>query len=327
MQMGLLRRFARRSRLVWLALVGVGVFAIVWKSLALAGWERKQTRSGFQFRHTDWCDTLVNHGFWTNTAASSCGTLTRAAATCGGDTTYQWQWDPPALKCGAQRVAKAQLRSMFRNKWLVVAGDSIGRFFFAALLRLLSDTDEQKIVYGHQDFEYMLPGKIKASFLWAPYAENLTSHLYGWRNVTSPPHFVVLSSGLWHMLHITDADDFVHRTENLKKAALALTESQPPAWRAPLLAMFSITEVYPPRLKTDEKRQHLTLALVDAYNEIIGDSGILAPAGPVFLIDVHRLTKGCGPTCTLDGLHYSNTTYDAAVQILANNLRLSHHVL
>lgn len=154
--------------------------------------------------------------------------------------------------------------------------------------------------------------------------------------MTSPPHFVVLSSGLWHMLHITDADDFVHRTENLKKAALALTESQPPvglprltflvqgkgcrpcsglracpnkvmltcqngqvcpslfaqAWRAPLLAMFSITEVYPPRLKTDEKRQHLTLALVDAYNEIIGDSGILAPAGPVFLIDVHRLTKG-----------------------------------
>ena len=70
----------------------------------------------------------------------SCGALTRAAATCGSNTTYHWLWDPPALKCGAQRVSKSQMRKMFRGKWLVVAGDSIGRFFFAALLRLLSDS-------------------------------------------------------------------------------------------------------------------------------------------------------------------------------------------
>ena len=29
---------------------------------------------------------------------------------------------------------------------------------------------------------------------------------------------------------------------------------------------------------------------------------------------------GCGPSCTHDGLHYSNATYDAAFQIWANNL-------
>ena len=56
--------------------------------------------------------------------------------------------------------------------------------------------------------------------------------------------------------------------------------------------MFSITEVYPPRLKTDEKREHLTLASVDAYNEAVAESGILSPKGPVYLIDIHRLTLG-----------------------------------
>ena len=58
------------------------------------------------------------------------------------------------------------------------------------------------------------------------------------------------------------------------------------------MSFFSISEIYPPRLKTEEKRQHLTLASVDAYNEAIAESGILVPSGPLHLIDIHRLTKG-----------------------------------
>ena len=34
-------------------------------------------------------------------------------------------------------------------------------------------------------------------------------------------------------------------------------------------------------------------------------------------------SAGCGPACTHDGLHYSNATYDAAMQIWANHLLLS----
>ena len=29
---------------------------------------------------------------------------------------------------------------------------------------------------------------------------------------------------------------------------------------------------------------------------------------------------GCGPECTHDGLHYSNATYDAALQVWMNSL-------
>ena len=38
----------------------------------------------------------------------------------------------------------------------------------------------QQVVYGHRDFEYMLPDNIKATFIWAPYAANLTSVYTNW---------------------------------------------------------------------------------------------------------------------------------------------------
>jgi len=50
-----------------------------------------------------------------------------------------WQWSAEALRCGASRQEAAALRAVLAHRWVVVAGDSIGRFFFAALLRLLSN--------------------------------------------------------------------------------------------------------------------------------------------------------------------------------------------
>lgn len=33
--------------------------------------------------------------------------------------------------------------------------------------------------------------------------------------------------------------------------------------------------------------------------------------------------SGCGASCTEDGIHYSNSTHDAALQIWANSLEMS----
>ena len=44
-------------------------------------------------------------------------------------------------------------------------------------------TDEQ-IVVGHQDFEYTLPGNVRLSFVWAPYAVNITTILSNWYTQT-----------------------------------------------------------------------------------------------------------------------------------------------
>ena len=56
--------------------------------------------------------------------------------------------------------------------------------------------------------------------------------------------------------------------------------------------MLSITEVFPPKLKSDEKRQMLTLQQVSKYNHGLINSKLLLPGGLFSLIDMHRLTKG-----------------------------------
>lgn len=40
--------------------------------------------------------------------------------------------------------------------------------------------DSRRVVYGHQDFEYELPGSTRASFLWRPYMANLTAQMHNW---------------------------------------------------------------------------------------------------------------------------------------------------
>lgn len=136
----------------------------------------------------------------------------------------------------------------------------------------------------------------------------------------------MLSAGLWHMLHITDVQSFSLELSQLKAAAvsflartvqarLRLSSQRPWPHRsqavvvyaqerrvsaqslcvvlqAPPVSFFSISEVYPPKLKTEEKRVHLTPANVDAYNLAMAKSGVLSPSGPFHLVDIHSLTRG-----------------------------------
>ena len=71
-----------------------------------------------------------------------CDPSTLSVATCGPNHTDNWQWSSDALRCGAHRLSMAELRAPLSKRWVVVAGDSIARFFFAAMLRLLSDDSE-----------------------------------------------------------------------------------------------------------------------------------------------------------------------------------------
>lgn len=58
------------------------------------------------------------------------------------------------------------------------------------------------------------------------------------------------------------------------------------------MSFFSISEVDPPKLKTEEKRQHLTYQNVDLYNEAIQRARLLVPDGALYLVDLHHLTQG-----------------------------------
>ncbi len=71
-----------------------------------------------------------------------CEPSTRSVATCGPNHANSWQWGPQGRQCGAARLSTMQARHVLQQKWIVMAGDSITRFLFAALLRLLADDGE-----------------------------------------------------------------------------------------------------------------------------------------------------------------------------------------
>ena len=52
-----------------------------------------------------------------------------------------------------------------------------------------------------------------------------------------------------------------------------------------------------------------------------GAGGRWPRVGPFWLVELGRLTVGCGASCSHDGLHYNNVTYDAAVQLMLHGVR------
>jgi hypothetical protein len=69
----------------------------------------------------------------------SCDDDSRNVATCGDGLDNNWQWSSDALSCGAQRLDADELAGLLQGKWVVIAGDSISRYFYAALLRALAN--------------------------------------------------------------------------------------------------------------------------------------------------------------------------------------------
>jgi hypothetical protein len=76
-----------------------------------------------------------------------------------------------------------------------------------------------------QDFEHVLECGVRASFVWAPHVVNISARLAQWREERGPlPDLLVLSSGLWPLLHVGDPIQFGrdlagvrHQLEQVKK--------------------------------------------------------------------------------------------------------------
>ena len=170
---------------------------------------------------------------------------------------------------------------------------------------------------------------------WMPGDSYYCFSLFFWSGRTREgvtPDAFVMSVGLWHMLHIDDPADYAkqllllgHEIKDfvgglkvwpralyasvlqIRSAAIHYLHFVVSPLRvhlviqqvaaAPPMSFFSISEVYPPKLKTEDKRKHLTYQNVDLYNEAIQGSGLLVPDGALYLVDLHHLTQGAALTC------------------------------
>ncbi|KAF0928534.1 hypothetical protein E2562_005984 [Oryza meyeriana var. granulata] len=265
-----------------------------------------------------------------SSASSSCVSLLHRvswADASGGVGGRAWAWPPSlASTCGLARLSRDDASLLLNGSWVMVAGDSQARLLVLALLRLLLDpaaaaAAEPELFRRHSDYRATVPARgISVDFIWAPFESNLTRLLHeDLRLAPRSPDVLVLGSGLWHMLHVTDAAHYGDALASIADAAKSLRSPLPVP--PPHMFWLGLPRLVNHMLNTDAKKAHMNDTMLQAYDLEVEQRGLLQrDGGPFLLLDVGKLTRGCGQQCTADGMHYDGEVYDAVLHIMLNAL-------
>ncbi|XP_050368594.1 protein ALTERED XYLOGLUCAN 9 [Argentina anserina] len=253
-----------------------------------------------------------------------------------------WAWDASAAAvsaCGFQKLGRSDAADLLNGSWIVVAGDSQARLVAVALLDLVLEPERMEKIRSdlfkrHSDYQIVADEiGMRLDFFWAPYALNLTRLLEGFNRNRNYPDVLIVASGLWHMLHFTNASDYGASLRVLRGRAASLVSSfehdeaatgsvlaRPP----PHLFWIGMPTLINSMLNSEEKRERMTDALRAAYEEQLRESSLVRN-GPFLLLDVESLSWNCGVRCTADGMHYDRPVYEAALHIMLNALLIESH--
>ncbi|XP_062205092.1 protein ALTERED XYLOGLUCAN 9-like [Phragmites australis] len=245
----------------------------------------------------------------------------------GGGAGRSWSWPPTlASTCGFARLSRDEASLLLNGSWVMVAGDSQARLLVLALLRLLLDpvaaaATEPELFRRHSDYRTAVPSRgISVDFVWAPFESNLTRLLReDLRLAPRVPDVLVLGSGLWHMLHVTDAARYGDALASIAGATSSLRSPLPVP--PPHMFWLGLPRLVNHMLNTDAKKAHMNGTMLRAYDREVDRRGVLRrDGGPFRLLDVGKLIQGCGQQCTADGMHYDGEVYDAVLHIMLNAL-------
>ncbi|GLJ39293.1 hypothetical protein SUGI_0801840 [Cryptomeria japonica] len=248
--------------------------------------------------------------------------------------TWHWNYQAVSSGCRFQKLIRADALDLLNGSWIVVAGDSEARFVVLSLLELVLGSAEpvrEKLFKLHSDYEFVLQERgLKVDFRWAPFAVNLTRVLGDLKRGGINPDVLVMGTGLWHMLYVTNASHYGEGLGRVKNSVmsllpLSLTDEfgidAGSTGHAPYMFWMGLPTLVNSMLNTEAKRLRMTREMCASYSEELERSNLLQPAGgPFVLLDMGALSEGCGPSCTDDGMHYRGIVYEAAVQIMLNAL-------
>ncbi|KAI3747622.1 hypothetical protein L6452_10147 [Arctium lappa] len=258
---------------------------------------------------------------------------------------FSWNWEnnSGSHDCDFQKLGRVDVSDLLNGSWVVVAGDSQARLFVVSLLDLVLDSEEmesiQEDLFKRHSNYHIVVKKIglKLDFLWAPYATNLTNLIGHFKRNNTYPDVLVMGSGLWHMLHLTNYSDYGVSLRLLRDSLVPLLPVSPEfaadgadmgsdPVRALHLFWLGIPTLINRMLNTEEKRVKMTREMSNAYNQELYKSKILRQdGGPFLLLDVETLSNKCGVDCSLDGMHYNEAVYEASVHVMLNALLIESH--
>ncbi|KAH7533966.1 protein ALTERED XYLOGLUCAN 9 [Ziziphus jujuba] len=259
------------------------------------------------------------------------------------DKAWGWTSSSRVSACGFQKLGRSDVSDLLNGSWVVVAGDSQARFVALSLLNLILDSDgiesvKRDLFKRHSDYQIVV-GEIgmRLDFIWAPYTTNLTDLVVGFKRNRNYPDVLVMGSGLWHMLHFTNASDYGASLRELRDSVVSLLPFSPELGmdgpvegsvpvRSPHLFWIGIPTLINSMLNTEAKRERMTDTMRVLYDRELRKSKLLRQSGgPLLMLDIESLSWNCGVRCTVDGMHYDVPVYDAAVQIMLNALLIESH--
>lgn len=235
---------------------------------------------------------------------------------------WDWRWKPqPLHQCKYQKLDREEALELLQGTWIVVAGDSQARLLFVALLELTLPSIEPLrplLFKRHSNFEHSLEShRILMEFVWAPYTLNLTQMVQGYG--PKSPDIIVSGAGLWHMLHSGNHTQYGSSLLKFRGALRSLLK-HPKEALTPQLFWMNLPTLVPSHLQSELKRERMTNRKLQLYAKELLKSKISGPRGLTTLLDIQFLSHQCGTQCTLDGIHYSQAVYRAALHVMINNL-------
>ncbi|XP_058748074.1 protein ALTERED XYLOGLUCAN 9 [Vicia villosa] len=257
-----------------------------------------------------------------------------------------WSWSRmnSVESCEFQRLKRNDVLDLLNGSWVMVAGDSQARIFTLSLLSLVLDSERVEsarsfLFKRHSDYHIVVDELgLKLDFIWAPYPNNLTNVVMEFKQKHLYPDVLVMGSGLWHMLHVTNASDYGVLLRLLKNSVASMLPVSPkfgndePATgsvssvRSPHLFWLGMPTLINSMLNTQMKRERMSDVLQGEYKREVHKSSILKElGGPFQLLDIGSLSLNCGIKCTDDGMHYDEAVYEAALHVMFNALLIESH--
>ncbi|KAA8530712.1 hypothetical protein F0562_005354 [Nyssa sinensis] len=256
---------------------------------------------------------------------------------------WNWSRSAPVVACEFQKLDRSDASDLLNGSWVVVAGDSQARLIVVSLLNLVLGSEEMESIQGdlfkrHSDYQIVIDEiGLKLDFIWAPYVTNLTVLMMEFKQNRNYPDVLVMGAGLWHMLHMTNPSDYGVSLRLLRDSVVSLLPISPEfdtdgpitgsvSIRSPHLFWLGMPMLINSMLNTEEKREKMTDAILDAYDkELYGSKLLRQSGGPLLLLGIRSLSRKCGTQCTVDGMHYDTVVYEAAVHIMLNALLIESH--
>ncbi|KAL5574160.1 hypothetical protein UlMin_023757 [Ulmus minor] len=291
--------------------------------------------------HRQSCISLLHDVVWNVTQIANFNPLNNNSINY--QKSWDWEASPPVLGCEFRKLTHLEASELMNGSWVVVAGDSQARFVALSLLSLLLDSNRVESVKldlfrRHSDYQIVL-GEIgmRLDFVWAPYTSNLTDLVVGFKRNRNSPDVLIMGSGLWHMLHFTNATDYGVSLQNLRNSVVSLLPFSPElgmegpvtgsvSVRSPHLFWIGMPTLINSMLNTEEKREKMTDEMRASYDRQLWKSRILRQSGgPLLALDIESLSWNCGIRCTVDGMHYDESVYEASVHIMLNALLIESH--